>query len=282
MRQTEIDVDVPDVSALRRSVSVTALKRFWRCPLAFWIAYVARRGRPVSAGEWSLGSLVHGTLRRLFEMPTEQRTHDVLFELALAEWRVDHPTEYFEYLNLVRSKAANVFSLLNVQDIDVRGTEVPVELPLLGFTLRGRIDLLYRDAEGTNVIADFKSALRPPRSPLQDPVLTLRTYDLLLSRRYERPDTETALELLVLGDPPHAQRVGPIGSDERRRHLADVTERFDRLAQSATNRTWIGQVRPSCSGCAYFTKCPAIAAARRPRFVKRVSLSVEELIEFDK
>jgi hypothetical protein len=151
----------------------------------------------------------------------------------------------------------------------------------LGLTLKGRIDLLYRDIDGANVIADFKSAFRSPRSPLQDPILTLRTYGLLLSGRYHQRETETALELLVLDDPPQARRVGPIGSAQRRSHLVDVTEKLDGLTQSATNQTWIGRVRPSCSGCAFFAHCPAVAAARRPKLIKRVALSLDELVHFD-
>ena len=276
-RQTEIEIHVPDRGTVRDSISVTALKRFWRCPLAFWFAYVARAGRPVSAGEWSLGAIVHGTLKRLFDLPPEHRAYEILFELVLAEWRVDHPNESFDFLNLARARAAAIMRLVDVQGIDVRGTEIPVEQSLAGFTLRGRIDLLYRDADGANVIADYKSHLRPPRSPLQDPILTLRTYDLLLSPRYAKAEVETALELLIL-EPARSVRVGPIGPSERLAHRAEVASRLDDIAAAAETGIWRGRVRPSCEGCAYFENCPAVAQARRPKGApSRVSLKVDDL-----
>ena len=151
----------------------------------------------MSAGEWSLGANVHGTLQRLFNLPPERRSFESFFELALAEWRVDHPTEYFDHLYLARSKAAGIFRVVDVQQVQVVGTEVAVAQTFGRFELKGRIDLLDRDQDGTNVVADYKTRLRWPKSPLQDPMLTMLTYDTLLSARYSSPDLATVLELLV-------------------------------------------------------------------------------------
>jgi len=277
VRQTEVDVEVPVGRAIGGSISVTALRRFWRCPLAYWFAYGAGAGKPVSAGEWSMGEVIHGALRRLFSLPPEERRYEALFDLILAEWRTEHPTERFEYLYLARARIANIFSLMDVTRVEVVGTEVPVDMELAGFAVRGRIDLLYRDQAGTNVIADFKSGLRKPRSPLQDPMTTMRTYDLLLSQRYEREDTVTVLELLVL-EPPGSERSLPIGAPDRQAHREEVASRLELLAASASTQTWKGRVRPSCQTCAFFRACPAVRSALKPVDpTTRVRISPDDL-----
>ncbi|RNM12995.1 hypothetical protein EFL26_16315 [Nocardioides pocheonensis] len=276
-RQTEIEVEVPDLGRARASISVTALKRFWRCELAYWFAYVAQRGQPVSAGEWSLGAIVHGTLQRLFNLPPERRSFESLLELALAEWRVDHPTEYFDHLYLARSKAAGIFRVVDVQQVQVVGTEVAVAQTFGRFELKGRIDLLYRDHNGTNVVADYKTRLRWPKSPLQDPMLTMLTYDTLLSARYSSPDVATVLELLGL-DPPVAERSNSIMAEDRARHRSEIARHLDRLAAADGTDIWSGRVRPSCDSCAFHDHCPAVLEARRPKgSASRVALRAEDL-----
>lgn len=281
MRQTEIEVEVPDLGRVRPSISVTALKRLWRCQLAFWFAYVARRGQPVSAGDWSLGAIVHGTLKRLFDLPPGRRTYDVLFGLVLAEWRVEHPTEYFDHLYLARSKAAGIFRLVDVERMQVVGTEVPVTGTFGRFVVNGRIDLLYRDSEGANVLADYKTRLRWPKSPLQSPMVTMLTYDTLLSDRYSNPDVETVLELLGL-DPPVVERAGPVAVEARTRHREEVGHHLDQLAAADKTNVWRGRVRPSCNGCAFQEHCPAVAQAWKPKGApSRVTLLTEDLPPLD-
>lgn len=276
-RQTEIEVEVPDLGRARASISVTALKRLWRCELAYWFAYIAKRGQPVSAGDWSLGAIVHGTLKRLFDLPPERRSFESLFELVLAEWRSEHPTEYFDHLYLARSKAAGIFRVVEVQHVQVVGTEVAVAQTFGRFELKGRIDLLYRDQDGTNVVADYKTRLRWPTSPLQDPMLTMLTYDTLLSTRYSSPDTETVLELLGL-DPPVSERSKPIAAEDREGHRGEIAQHLDRLAAADDTNVWLGRVRPSCDSCAFHAHCPALAQAWKPKGApSRVALSAEDL-----
>ena len=277
LRQTEIEVEVPDLGRVRTSISVTALKRFWRCELAYWFAYVARRGQPVSAGDWSLGAIVHGTLKRLFDLPPERRTFESLFELVLTEWRSEHPTEYFDYLYLARSKAAGIFRVVEVEQVQVVGTEVAVTETFGRFKLNGRIDLLYRDQDGTKVVADYKTRLRWPKSPLQDPMLTMLTYDTLLSARYGSPDAETVLELLGL-DPPVAERSKPVAAQDRVHHRGEIALHLDRLAAADDSNVWHGRVRPSCESCGFHDHCPAVVQARKSKGApSRVALHASDL-----
>lgn len=261
MRQTEVQVRVSPGSEPASSLSVTALKRLRRCPLSYWYAYEEGRGAPVSAGAWSMGQIIHGTLRRLFELPPTMRTESALFALVLAEWRVNHPHEHFDELYIARARAAAIFGLMDVPGAHVVGTEVPVARSFGAFQVRGRIDLLYRAPDGARVIADFKSSLRAPRTPLADPMLAMRTYDLLLSQRYLDEAQETILELLVLR-PPGVER-DIAGGAERDHHLSELQALLRLLADSFETSVWLGRVRPSCRGCAFFDGCPAVVAASK-------------------
>jgi hypothetical protein len=198
-------------------------------------------------------------LRRLFELPPSRRSEDALFDLVLAEWRVDHPDEYFDELYIARARAAAIFDLVDVTAVNVVGTEVAVERSFGALRVRGRIDLLYRAPDGGRVIADFKSSLRAPRSPLVGAMQTMRTYDLLLSQRYADGNQDTRLELLVL-QPPRVEKED-VGGAERDKHGSELEKLLKALAQSLESSVWPGRVRPSCQGCAFFRGCPAVALA---------------------
>lgn len=208
-----------------------------------------------------MGQIVHGTLRRLFELPPTMRSENALFNLVLAEWRVDHPHEHFDELYIARARAAAVFGLMDVRRAHVVGTEVAVSRSFGAFQVRGRIDLLYRAPDGARVIADFKSSLRAPRTPLGDPMLAMRTYDLLLSQRYSDEAQETMLELLVLS-PPRVDR-DISGGAERDHHLSELQALLRLMADSLETSVWLGRVRPSCKGCAFFNGCPAVLTASK-------------------
>jgi hypothetical protein len=208
-----------------------------------------------------MGQIVHGTLRRLFELPPGSRNEAALFDLVLAEWRVDHAHEHFDEVYIARARAAAIFELIDVPAAVVNGTEVAVERSFGEFHVRGRIDLLYRAPDGRRVIADFKSSLRAPRTPLVDPMLAMRTYDLLLSQRYSDENQETTLELLVL-KPPRRERESA-GGAERARHRSEIEALLRLLAESLETSVWLGRVRPSCEECTFFDGCPAVARAQK-------------------
>jgi DNA helicase-2/ATP-dependent DNA helicase PcrA len=103
--------------------------------------------------------------------------------------------------------------------------EVPFQLALAGRVIRGRIDAVYRDAEGAYEIVDWKTNRAPSADPLQLAVyrlawaeqrqlpldrvsaafLYVRTGEVV--RPADLPD-RAALELLLTGDANAARRAG--------------------------------------------------------------------------
>jgi hypothetical protein len=133
----------------------------------------------------------------------------------------------------------------------VAGTEVPVVRSFGTVEVRGRIDLLYSTRDGAHVIADFKSSLQPARTPLADPMLAMRIYDLLLSERYTDNRHDTSLELLGLRPPVVQHEI--TGPAHREPHRSQVEALIADLAEYVELSEWLGRVRPSCQACAFLT-----------------------------
>ena len=166
-----------------KTMSPSKISTFEQCPKKFELSYIHGVREP--SGEAQVrGTLVHAALEALFKAEPSERSEDLAFEELERYWYEemagdpDHQQAVAAigedaFLEAASKNLANYFGIEpidQVRRVAVEGVErnVSVELtglveqdPELKVTLRGIIDRLDREADGSLTVVDYKTGKAP-------------------------------------------------------------------------------------------------------------------------
>lgn len=249
---------------LPTTLSPSKVSSFKDCALAFRFSAIDRLPELPSAPA-ARGTLVHRALELLFwDHPQGGRTPAAAQACLERAWAELSVTEEFTSLEMDTEAEAGmragaeqlVRSLFLLEDPDrvtVLGTELMVEASLGSMRLRGIIDRLERDADGSLVVTDYKTGRVPGPSQEQSRLGGVHFYAYLCEKALgARPDR---VQLLYLGEP---LSISTTPSDQSIRAMAVRAEAVWAAVERAC-RMEDFRPRPSalCDWCAYKAFCPA-------------------------
>lgn len=172
------------------SISPSRMSTFLQCPLRFRIETMQKL--PSKTGVAAVaGTTIHAALELLMMEEPEHRTRGALDEFVQVSLEAIKETEDYQSLDpdklkefgfdaFVRRVAPRAFDLLALEVIDVKGTELKLEVDLDGWILRGIIDLLEDRGDGL-VVHDWKSGRAPSERYQSKALLGLDFYSVAAS-----------------------------------------------------------------------------------------------------
>ena len=259
------------------SLSPSRVESFLSCPMQFRFTSIEKLPEPPVA-HMTKGSLVHRALELLFTQPPARRTAEAAFEAlsaAIAEYNTDAD---FTDLQLNEAEAEKFFAectelvgrYLRMEDpCAVRdiGLELRLEAPVGELTLRGIIDRLELDADGSLVVTDYKTGRAPTAHYEQGKMTGVHFYAFLCHALFGQIPSKVRLMYLKSGEvieaAPSAQSV---------RFVTTRTQAVIKAVERAcTTGTFQPRVTTLCGSCHFKAWCPAfggnpeLAASEVPR-----------------
>lgn len=246
------------------SITASKVSSFKECGLAFRLSVIDKIPQPITP--WTLrGTLAHTVLDRLyFRYDGAGRTRERALELAEEVW-----TEALAEgtLSGLDSTAANLDSLhremrtLVLKDFEAEdptkvkaiATELRLETSLGGVTLRGVIDRLDLNDDGSLTVTDYKTGKLPGEVQENERLSGVYFYALLCEKVLgQRP---SQVQLVYLRD---ATRIVASPTEQALKGLTSRTEAVWRAVCNACEREDF-RPRPSklCRFCCYQELCPA-------------------------
>jgi putative RecB family exonuclease len=244
-----------EVAPLR--LSPTAVSTFRQCRQLYKFLYIDKLGDKYSRPRpyYTMANHVHAALKDFFSLwPLERRTPEAMEDLLRQNWR-RYQTGFKNSKDERRwaEKAlAQVRAFVLNHDVSRQPLmlEEPIEAQITpGVVLRGRVDRVDREADGSLHIIDYKTG----NVPTEMDWMQLELHALALSRRL--PSPVRRLSYLYLGPSVlHSTELPPGRLDEVRWELLTVARkvRRERHYRSRPGR-W-------CGNCDFRTICPRGAA----------------------
>jgi putative RecB family exonuclease len=276
LREPELEKTELDKTGLETtdwSLSPSRALDFKTCALLYRFRVIDRLPEPPGL-DAARGTVVHGILEKLFDLPAPARTVAAAAELVEPQWRaliesddelaalVDQdPAGLGALAESTRELLASYFTLEDPRRLEPAECEVLVETVLpSGVRLKGFVDRLDRAADGRLRVVDYKSG-RSPREEFEGKALfQLRFYALVLWR--STGVLPTMLRLYYLAN----REVLDYVPDER--DLAGLERQLEALGRAITKARETGDWRhkPSklCDWCAFTALCPAFGGTPPP------------------
>ena len=265
----ELGVDaVPDWS-----LSPSRALDFKTCALLYRFRVIDRLPEPPSL-EAARGTVVHGILEKLFDLPAPGRTMTAAAELVEPQWEemlgedtelaamVDaDPEGLLPLLASTRDLLSSYFALEDPRRLEPAEREVLVETSLpSGIRLKGFVDRLDRATDGRLRVVDYKTG-KSPREEFEGKALfQLRFYALVLWR--STGVIPTQLRLYYLAD----REVLDYHPDEA--DLRSVERQVEALASAIIKARESGDWRHKqsrlCDWCSFQALCPAYGGTPPP------------------
>ena len=233
------------------------------------------------------GSLVHRALELLFTQPPARRTAETALDslaAAIGEYRTDpdfidlrldvaETAKFFDECTELVQRYLRMEDPRAVRDI---GLELRLEAPVGDLTLRGIIDRLELDADGSLVVTDYKTGRAPSAHYEQGKMTGVHFYAFLCHALFGQIPSKVRLMYLKTGEvieaAPSAQSV---------RFVTTRTQAVIKAVERAcTTGTFQPRVTTLCGNCHFKTWCPAfggnpdLAAAEVPRSLGAVGAVV--------
>jgi putative RecB family exonuclease len=249
-----------------RSLSPSKVSAFTDCPLAFRLSIIDRLPEPPSPAAVK-GTLVHAALEHLFwDNPKGSRTPEAGRQGLAVAWDELQVDPEFATLELSEEEAAafvadaqvlidNYFRLENPDSTTTLAVELGLECDLGGMRLRGIIDRLDMNEDGSLVVVDYKTG-RAPSARFEHGKLTgVHIYALLCEAVLGRAPVE--VRLLHLRDPLSITAV-PTEQSMRgqARRTAAVWSAIERACATEDFRPHPSSL---CRFCSFQSLCPAFA-----------------------
>lgn len=250
------------------TLSPSRASDFKVCPQLFKFRSIDRLPEPTTVYQ-ARGTTAHLALEWLFDLPAEQRSPEVLYDLFRKAWTQLRGQE--EFAGLFTSTdderdwgvesmqvLANYFALENPAEIVPVDRELDMLEELGDLTLRGILDRIDEDEAGQLVITDYKTGKAPPERYALAAFFALKIYALLVRHRLDRTPRE--LRLLYLGNAVmYRIPVDDAQLDAMERQLAALWTAINRAIEQERFPP-----RPSklCNWCSFQDRCPAFADDR--------------------
>ena len=255
------------------SLSPSRALDFKTCALLYRFRVIDRLPEPPGL-DAARGTVVHGILEKLFDLPAPARTVAAAVELVEPEWRalIDADEELAALVDgdadglvalaqSTRELLSSYFTLEDPRRIEPAEREVLVETTLpSGVRLKGFVDRLDRAGDGRLRVVDYKTG-KSPREEFEGKALfQLRFYALVLWR--STGVLPTMLRLYYLAD----REVLDYLPDER--DLLGLERQVEALGRAIVKARETGDWRhkPSklCDWCAFQSLCPAFGGTPPP------------------
>jgi putative RecB family exonuclease len=253
--------------ALKLSPSSAA--DFKSCAQLFKFRDIDHLPEPVSPAA-ARGSLVHVVLQQLFAEDPSRRTAERADELLVASWSetrgdprldLDGILDPLESLDEPRELLRNYFKLEDPRAVRATKLEWWVEYEFPELHLRGVIDRLEEQPDGSWILTDYKTGRIPGPTRELRAFFGLRFYALICWRAFGVIPRE--IRLVFLADPavlsltPHPRMLVAF---ERQVHALGAAVR-----RALATGDWRARPSPFCMWCSFQDRCPAWAAvANRP------------------
>jgi len=255
------------------SLSPSRALDFKTCALLYRFRVIDRLPEPPGL-DAARGTVVHGILEKLFDLPAPARTVAAAAELVEPEWQAlldaddelaglvdEGPDGLAALAESTRALLASYFTLEDPRRLEPAEREVLVETVLpSGVRLKGFVDRLDRASDGRLRVVDYKTG-KSPREEFEGKALfQLRFYALVLWR--STGVLPTMLRLYYLAD----REVLDYLPDER--DLLGLERQVDALGRAIAKARETGDWRhkPSklCDWCAFQSLCPAFGGTPPP------------------
>jgi putative RecB family exonuclease len=261
----ELPVDAVDPRRPEWSLSPSRALDFKNCALLYRFRVIDRLPEPPSL-DAARGTVVHGVLERLFDLPPAARTiaaacGDVEpgWQTLLAEDRelaalVDAaPGGLAALVASTRDLLDSYFALENPQRLEPAEREVLVETTLpSGVHLKGFVDRLDRSSAGDVRVVDYKTGRSPSETFEGKALFQLRFYALVLWR--STGVLPRLLRLYYLAD-REVLDYQPDAAD-----LAGLERQLDALAtaiqKARDSGDWRHKPSKLCNWCSFQSLCP--------------------------
>ena len=249
------------------SITASKVSSFKECGLAFRLSVIDKIPQPVTI--WTLrGTLAHAVLDRLyFRINPAERTRVVAADLVDELWDEVIVSGTLKDLlgtrctpelsmQLYRDTKTLVLKDFEAEDptnVQAIATELRLEATLGGVTMRGVIDRLDRNEDGTLTVTDYKTGKLPGEVQENERLTGVYFYALLCEKVLNvRP---SKVQLIYLKD---ATRIIAVPTEQTLRGLTSKTAAIWRAVCSACEREDF-RPRPSklCRFCCYQIYCPA-------------------------
>ncbi|MGH8860216.1 MAG: RecB family exonuclease [Jatrophihabitantaceae bacterium] len=256
------------------SLSPSRAADFKSCPLLYRFRTIDRI--PETPSRVAVrGTVVHGVLEKLFDLPRPGRTLDAARGLLTTVWQqltVDEPgvaelftddveaTELSEWLESASQLLGNYFALEDPSRFEPVAREEKVEVVIDGLRLRGYVDRLDVNEQGDVRVVDYKTGSTPREAFEAKALFQMKFYALVLWRT--RGVVPRQLRLMYLADTDTLSYAPD----------ADELMKFERTLKAiwaAIERaTQTGDFRPSpsrlCEWCDHQIRCPAFGGTPPP------------------
>ena len=269
---------VRDVTAMVEPTTDWALSPsraldFKTCALLYRFRVIDQLPEPPSL-DAARGTVVHGVLEKLFDLPAAGRTVDAAAALIEPEWRAlldadpelaalvdngvaecaDGSAGLVDLLTSTRGLIDSYFTLEDPQRLEPAEREVLVEATLpSGVRLKGFVDRLDRSPSGELRVVDYKTGKSPHENFEGKALFQLRFYALALWR-----STGVLPRLLRLY---YLRNVEAIDYAPDERDLQGLERQLEALGEAIARARESGDWRhkPSklCDWCSFQSLCPA-------------------------
>jgi putative RecB family exonuclease len=244
---------------------------FKACPLLYRFRSIDKiPQRPTR--DKARGTVVHGVLELLFDLPAPERTYEAAAGLVAAAYErvVEQEPEVArlfadaaergQWFGDVRRMLAGYFALEDPTRLEPAARELLVEATLDGLRLRGYVDRLDVARTGEVRVVDYKTGSVPREAFEAKALFQLKFYALVLWRT--RGTVPTQLRLMYLADrdtltyQPDAEELARF-----ERTLVAVWRAIERAVEQRDFRP-----NPSrlCSWCDHQALCPAFGGTPPP------------------
>jgi putative RecB family exonuclease len=257
------------LAPLPSAISPSRISTFTDCPRLFQYQSIERLESPPTI--WTLkGTLVHSALEALFAKPPLERSVEAalqgLTDAVASEEGVEglaaiglDGVERDRFLRDADTLVHKYFELEDPTTIEAIGVELKVDTTLTSprdgseVHLRGIIDRLDRDPDGSLVVVDYKTGRAPAPGRERARLAAVETYALLCERAMgERP---SRVRLLYLAAPLVIERT--IGAPELSRQERRTVEVWHAIGRAYASGSFKPSPGPLCRFCAFTDRCEA-------------------------
>ncbi len=267
VRSVEVPADEPTQSVIP-SLSPSRAADFKTCPLLYRFRSIDRIPEAPSSAA-TRGTVVHGVLEDLFDLPSAERTPDAAAAMVAPQWRklldqepelaelfaddTDH-SRLDEWLKSAESLVRAYFQLEDPTRFEPAGREQYVETTLeSGLRLRGYIDRLDEAPDGRVRVVDYKSGAAPREAFEAKALFQMKFYALIV---WKTTGTIPAqLKLMYLSD------IDELTYSPDERELLALERQLGALWSAIEKSIATKDFRPSpsrlCDWCDHKSRCPA-------------------------
>ncbi len=245
------------------TLSPSRASDFKVCPQLFKFRAIDRLPEPTTVWQ-ARGTTAHLALQRLYDLPSDERSPEALFDLFRAAWTELRTDDEFAglFASLEEERAwgmqsltvlANYFGLEDPSALQPLDRELDMIEDLDGMTIRGILDRIDELPDGSLVITDYKSGKAPPEIFALPAFFAMKIYAVLIRRRLGKTPTE--LRLLYLSGPTmYRLRIDDRQLDAMERQLRALWQAIDRAIDREQFPPRPGRL---CDWCSFRSMCPA-------------------------